>query len=621
MKLVASPLFICRLAMLSALLLLLSSCQSIRAYEDYCQSDADCASHQQCDTGSGSCLLRGSFDRACDPSERVDSCPVATSCDEEARVCLPRKLRFAWFFAFDSRRYERRQYSNTIKYLTQAISNNYFSEVTCREGSAADLEAHITYRCENDLLEFLFVDTADESELDVLEQRIEEAYTHAPFDVILPVFSSYYAASLDFSNRHNLDLLVFGRVNKRADRVEPELATDYIHPALNSRYDFSLAPFEGFPEIAHLLSKEFECTNPTIVHEDNEPYKLARIFMQKEWANYGICLQHIVIPFEETSNNDAFLEGLEAQGSDCLFMYESSATRLTSLLRTYRDSALFKEGSLKWIVQRREFEQSNEASLQLRKIVQEDFWGDVQVYINSPIDNPYQLLKSRLQPDYTALLDAQQCLGKPQSSCEDLSCENFEALDELTRQACQQLGCPTPSPSLLCLELGCLNATNPPEFCQRLQCEGTTLACDYYAPSAFDTIANVISVFSDQLIVSWLLAHEHHNTDTSERPLSRARLRDLFLSMTDETHPLCQIPDTISCVRFIEQGKRYHYRGLNQEFVFGDDARAREFENDLNVYEFNSNLEFIPLIEYRHSQRKRLINGLMEDVTRQTCTP
>lgn len=598
------------LSWMGLLALFLSSCQSIRAYEDFCQSDEDCASHQQCDIDSGSCLLRATFARECDPEASLDTCPVATSCDEEARVCLPRKMRFAWFFAFESRRYERRQYSNLIKYLTDAVSRNYFSPISCRDASEQERQAHITYLCENELLEFIFVDTADESDVSVLVEQLREAYRHAPFDVILPVFSSYYAAAVDFTQSHDLDLLTFGRVNKRADRVEAELVPDYTYPALNSRYDFSLSPFESRPEIAHLFSRELGCKRPTMIHEDNEPYKLARIFFQNEWDTYGICLQHIVTSQEETSDNQAFLQAIEDLDADCLYMYEFNATRLTSFFRAYRNSALFESRPLTWFLRSREFVESNEASLQLRKIVQEDFWNDVIVYKSSPIDNPYQLLKSRLQPDYTTVLEAEQCLGAPRSSCDDLNCSNLDTLDALTIEACEQLGCPTPRPSLLCLELGCLNSTDTPEFCQRLQCSGTVSSCDYLAPSIFDSEPDLVSVFADQVIVSWLLAHEHQNISWAKRPIERSRLRDIFLSMTDETHPLCKIPDTLSCIRFIEQGQSYHYRGLNQEFVFGPDARAQQFENDLDVYQLNSNLEFLPAFDYKHSQRKMLVNEL-----------
>ncbi len=592
---------------LSAMLLLaMSGCQSISGFAPYCQSDDDCQSHQFCDTDENACFIKSSYNQECDPSQEYDTCPVATECNADAQACLPRKFRVAWMFSMNSPRYERRQVTNNLKFLTERISAQYFSPLKCATPSTTEQQANIIYRCDNDQIEFLFIDSGDEAVTQ--QQELSKALRLKPVDMLLTYFSSGYAGAYDLNAQAGLDYLLIGRLNRRADRVKEELQKDYQYPELDERFDFSLGGLRSTITNSAYMSSPLECQRPLVLHEDNQPYTLDRIIMQQESQQFGLCLDYLTIPGDARASYADEVQVITENNYDCIYTGTIiTPDKLSTLLQDYRNSTHYNEHPAHWIFQRSFVESTNELESGLRTIISENFLDHVSLKAQQSINVDYNGLQARLEKDYRELLQAQGCLGVPNVSCEDLNCTDSSQADEAA--LCNQLGCSTTQSALTCLELGCL-APSAPSYCANLECDIPLSQCDYLSPNIFELEPNTITIIAEPIFVAWLLnLQQQHIQKNQDAPLSRAQLRDLFLELANPDHVACKISDITSCTTNIANSKQIHFSGINRDFVLGVDGRLIGSTHTIEFYKPNSNLEFgAPIKSYTPQEQNALSN-------------
>ncbi len=578
-----------------------SGCQSISSYAPLCDLDEDCQPYQQCDTSLGACVLSPSYRaETCDLAAEFDRCPTATSCNAEAEACLPRKLRIAWVFSFNSTFYSRRQATNMIKTLTEYVSETYFTPLSCE---SAEGIPHINLRCSNDHIEYLFLDTGDET--DTYSERIQEAYKAYPFDIAMPFFSSGYSFVNDFKAEHDLDFFTLGRVNRRADRVLPELELNYVPPIqLNERQDVSLTPLGQSYHQADFFFNKLGCKTPLMIHDDREPYKLDRLIYSQVWPKFGHCMDALVIPRDIKASYPELTERLTTKDYDCIYLHQTGEW-LDALLQEYVDNV--KPGETMtptWIMSKLSVNTGNEVAIASRRIIEQEFPEHVYVSSSQSTVGVYEGFVSRLEPVYRDFLNQEGCLGNPENTCEDLQCDT--SADALTQQACQALDCVLKAELKSCLELRCLS-DDVPEYCERLKCPPIESTCDYWEPTYLRNGSSTISTISDQVILSQLMALQYAARPVEQLPMSKDELRTYFLSMTREA-PACDILDIEKCKRLIDQSTgtpSFQYVGLRGILELDDGGRLTQ-TNSTTVYERFDGARFFEPLAYSASQKRMI---------------
>lgn len=590
----------CSLLLTSCLALLCWGCQSIASFGAVCQSDEDCESYQTCDDLLRACVLADGYNvQTCDPESAFDRCPTGTSCDTEAQRCLPRKLRIAWVFAFDSSIYQRRQIANLITFITQHIASNYFEPLTC---DAPEGLSHVTTRCSNAHVEFLFIDNGDD--VNIYKQRIQEAYQDYPFDLALTYFSSGYAFSQEVQDENQLGYFTLGRVNRRYDKVKFELEEGYDYPSVDTRFDISLQDLARSYELADFMANKLFCERPLMVYLDNEPYRLDRELYERSWANLGMCMSYTTIPTMLESSYPDFVKELKEVDHDCLYIH-ATGEELPNLMRDYvREILPGRDTPPTWIITKSRLNSGNENALAARSLIEAHF-ADSTYATSSRNENPnYESLVGGLERAYRTFLLEKQCLGEPRVSCAQLDCTNTQ--DVLSLQACEALSCVTQAPLKSCLELGCFR-NDAPEYCARLECPLIQSDCAYYEPTFLRNGEDSVSLITDLSIIAHLMVEQYKHFPKESLPLSPELFRDMFMAMTDA--PACGFPNLSKCKTLIEQSEddiaRIGYDGLYAPLKLGQDGRLAQ-SSSTAIYEKFKGGTFTEPIAYSPVRQREL---------------
>lgn len=588
--------------------LLCSSCQSLDGYTPYCQQDDDCQGHQYCDLPTQACLLRSGYDRKCDPLATYDTCGVATSCDAEAMVCLPRPFRAAILYDFDPFEYHTRQNANLLEFLVETISRTFFHELTCEETPPQERESiGLHMRChDGGRLEFLMVNLSGNAE----EQRaqFQGFLHHYPIDVSLPILSTGYHAGVDVIEENQLDILTLGRTNQEPERALQEFEASFTYPSLSARHDFSLIPLTNATLRANYVLNEVGCSAPLVVHTSTPSGQLGKAIYTRDFKRFGQCIDTVEVEEESKRAYPEVMEAIRAQGTDCVVLLTNTAV-VTTILSDYQREFLLspseEHAPVEWFLQRSALEQSNETTARLREIVTNpDIYEHSHFAATRSLDTPYDVFRDRFEPIYRTFLQDRGCLSLPQTTCDDLNCSSDQPL---VQQSCAALSCPLQS-HITCLELACLRE-DPPDFCALLGCAETRSACEYHEPSHFDTTPRSISDPSDLFIITWLLHLMHEATPVSERPLSRDALRDALLSLADPSNPSCMVPDINACTNLLNRREEVHYTGMIRPFVLRPDGRATDSQLAVEFFQVNSNLEFLaPRASYTPLDERRFLD-------------
>ncbi len=589
--------------LLAMLLLAMPGCQSISGFAPYCQSDDDCQSHQFCDTDENACFVREAYSTSCDPDLLFPDCPAATTCDETAKICMPRTFRAAFIYPFNTSVYGRRQYANLLRFLTESVSKQLFEPLDCKDASEDARKAHVVYTCTGKDIEFLFIDSSGED--NQIAQNVSEAYNYAPFDVALPGRSVEYAHTVPLFKTNQVNVLTLGRSNLDLDYVSQELEQDYQHPPLETRFDFSLKQLDVDRTLWSFVSEELECKKPAVLMPDVGIEQFTQQYRETVWAELGTCLDRIII---EDSTSTAWIDTINAQEVDCIFVRGFiDANHLYSTLATYAQSSRFaKLPTIQWIIYKYFVDESSAISQNLRQLLLNSFQEDTYFKYSETSNNPkYTSFANLLEKDYKNYLEQRNCLNTPQKDCSALNCSAPTSTRE--EEACLQLNCANPQS---CLELGCLTTT-PPEWCELIQCEPTQ-HCDYHEPSQLYTQSNDMSTIINQVILPWLLSYTiKHNSQNLGKPTTRSDVRDTFLELlghTETTHT-CIFPDITSCKLLANEQKKYAYVSIFPLTINGD-GRISSGENTTQAYsQVNSSFEFLPPVHSYSPQDIEALNN------------
>ena len=589
--------------LLAMLLLAMSGCQSISGFAPYCQSDDDCQSHQFCDTDENACFVREAYSTSCDPDLLFPDCPAATTCDETAKICIPRTFRAAFIYPFNTSVYGRRQYANMLRFLTESVSKQLFEPLDCKESSEDAQKAHIVYTCTGQDIEFLFINSGDDEEQTA--QNISDAYKFAPFDITLPGRSIEYAYTVPFLEQNQANLFTLGRSNLNLDYVSKELEPDYKYPSLETRFDFSLKTFSLNPTYWSFVMEELECERPLTLSYNVGIENLTQHKQEELWAKHGTCLDRITL---EDSSSVEWVDTITEKDIDCLLISGFvDANQIYDLLSTYTQSSRYtKSPRIKWLTHKYLVDESSAITQNLRDIILSSFREDM-FFISGEISSSpkYNSFAAQLEKDYKTYLDKRSCLNTPQRGCDSLTCDAPSS--PIEEDACAQLNCPsTPN----CLELGCL-VSDPPEWCNLIQCESTR-NCDYYEPNQLYTISFDISSIITQISTSWLLFYKvRARQNASQMPMSREALRDSFLEIMGhkESDHSCIFPDLTSCELLSAQQKKYSYTNIFP-MTINPDARISTNQNTTTLYsQVNSAFEFLPPTQsYSYQDAEELNN-------------